>query len=153
MRPTGATDKAFLFRVFCSAQEGKFGSLSLPAVEKEQLLRMEFTAQLGQYHDQYPDADFNLLIVDDIPVGNFYAQYGPEEFVLIDITLLPEQRNSGVGTQLVRDLIAKANAARKPLHAHVLKANPAWRLWQRLGFRWVEDDGVYLRIEVPVVDP
>ena len=149
MRPTCAADEAFLFRLFCSAQEDKFDSLRLPPDEKEHLLRMEFTAQCRQYCSQYPNADFDLVMNNGIPVGNFYAQYAPDEFVLIDISLLPEHRNSGIGTQLVRDLIAEANAVGRPLHAHVLKQNPAWRLWQRLGFRQVGDDGVYLKIEVP----
>jgi ribosomal protein S18 acetylase RimI-like enzyme len=74
---------------------------------------------------------------------------GPDDFVLIDITLLPEHRNSGIGAGLVRELIVQANAAHEPLRAHVLKQNPAWRLWQRLGFHLISDDGVYLAIEVP----
>ena len=85
-----------------------------------------------------------------MPVGNFYTLRGPDEFVLIDITLLPEHRNAGIGAGLVQELIAQANAENEPLFAHVLKDNPAWRLWQRVGFRLVNDDGMYLRIEVPL---
>lgn len=149
VRPACATDEPFLFDVFCSVQKDQFASLEIPPDEKEQLMRIQFQAQQQQYRGQCPNADFDLVLNDGVPIGNFYALRGPDEFVLIDITLLPEHRNSGIGTMLVRDLILEAKSAEKPLLAHVQKQNPAWRLWHRLGFRLISDDGVYLAIEVP----
>lgn len=149
VRPACADDEQFLFRLFCSAHESQFASLDLPAEQMEQLLRMQFAARQNQYHDQYPNAEFDLVLNDGVSIGNLYAQRGPDEFVLIDITLLADYRNAGIGRRLIEDLVAEALAANKSLHAHVLKSNPAWRLWQRLGFRLVNDDGVYMRIEVP----
>ena len=148
-RPGCAADQDFLFGVFCSAQAEKFESLSLLPDQQEQLLRMQYQAQRRAYLGQYPDADFDLVLINGVPAGNLYALRGPDKFVLIDITLLPEHRNSGVGADLVRQLITKASAAGKALNAHVSKENPAWRLWRRLGFRKISDDGVYLTIEIP----
>jgi len=150
LRSVGADDEPFLFDLFCGEQALQFAALDLPAEQKEQLLRLQFLARDRQYRAQYPAADFNLVLHNAIPVGNFYAQRDPDEFVLIDITLLPEQRNLGIGTALVGDLIDAAMAVGKPLYAHVTRDNPAWQLWQRLGFCEVHDDGVYRRIEVPV---
>jgi len=148
-RPICDADQEFLFEVFCSAQAEKFELLDLPPDQQEQLLRMQYQAQRRAYLSEFPDADFDVVLIDEVPAGNLYAQRGPDRFVLIDITLLPEYRNSGVGADLVRQLIARASAAGKALNAHVSKENPAWRLWQRLGFRQVGDDGVYLTIEIP----
>ena len=47
MRPSYAADNDFLFRLFCSATEGKFDLLNLPAVEKEQLLTHDTSMQRG----------------------------------------------------------------------------------------------------------
>ena len=58
----------------------------------------------------------------------------PAEIRLVDISLLPEFRNRGLGTSLLRDLFTEAEAAGKPLTIHVEKFNPAMRLYQRLGF-------------------
>lgn len=149
LRPVGADDETFLFDLFCGEQALRFAALDLSTEQKDQLLRLQFLARDRQYRAQYPAADFDLVLHNANPIGNFFVQRGPDEFVLIDITLLPEQRNSGIGTDLVRDLIEVAKAAGKPLHAHVLKDNPAWQLWQRLGFCHVHDDGIYRRIEVP----
>ena len=151
VRPACTADEPFLYCVFCSAQADQFTSLELALDEKERLMTMQYRAQQEQYRGRYPDADFDLVLKDGAPIGILYAKRGSDEFVLIDITLLPQHRNSGIGTALVRDLIVEANTADKPLLAHVLKQNPAWRLWQRLGFRLVADDGVYLNIEVPAV--
>ena len=148
LRPVCSDDEAFVFDLFRSAHKQTFASLDIPEEENE-LLRMQFIAQQSQYRGQYPDAHFDLVLKDEVAIGTLYAMRGPEEFVLIDIVLLPEQRNAGIGAQLVAPLIQQALAAGRPLKAHVHRDNPAWHLWQRLGFEMVGDEGVYLQIRVP----
>ena len=70
-----------------------------------------------------------------------------DEIRIVDIALLPEYCNRGIGTTLLRGLQAEAAAAGKPLRIHVERFNPALRLYERLGFRQVEDRGVYLFME------
>ena len=62
----------------------------------------------------------------------------------MDIALLPEHRGAGIGAQLLRELQEEARSAGKSLTIHVERFNPALRLYERLGFRQVEDKGVYL---------
>jgi ribosomal protein S18 acetylase RimI-like enzyme len=38
-----------------------------------------------------------------------------------DIALLPEYRQSGIGTAILRDLLAEADRCRKPFRIHVEK--------------------------------
>ena len=151
LRPCCSADDEFLFSVFCSARQDQFDAVNLVPEQVEQLLKMQFDAQRQQYRAQFPNADFDVILIDDEPAGNLYALRGPEIFVLIDITLLPEHRNQGVGGQLVRSLIDESHSAGKQLEAHVYRDNPAWRLWQRLGFDQVGDDDVYLKIRVAAV--
>jgi len=149
LRPVYADDEAFLFSVFRCVHEGGFASLEFAEEEKTKLLRLQFEAQRVHYHRQYPDADFDVVLLGGVPIGNMYATRGPEDYVLIDISLLPDRRNCGVGAQLVAELIKQARTAGKPVRAHVRRGNPAWRLWQRLGFEQTGDDGVYLEICAP----
>jgi ribosomal protein S18 acetylase RimI-like enzyme len=65
----------------------------------------------------------------------------------VDITLLPEHCGAGIGTGILRDLLAEAAAAGKPVRIHVERQNPAWRLYERLGFAPIEDKGVYYLME------
>ena len=149
LRPVCTDDEAFLFKVFRRVHEETFSSLDMLEEQKNELLRLQFNAQQQQYRSQFPMADFELVLSNEDPIGSLFALRGPEEFVLIDISLLPEHRNGGIGGRLLTSLIQQANDASKPLQAHVLKDNPAWHLWQRLGFEEVDEDGMYLKITVP----
>ncbi len=62
----------------------------------------------------------------------------------MDIALLPERRNEGIGTHLLKSLIHESEASGKILSIHVERFNPALRLYERLGFRQKADKGVYL---------
>ncbi len=77
----------------------------------------------------------------------------------VDIALLPESCNRGIGTTLLRGLQSEAAAAGKPpfalratagrlLRIHVERFNPALRLYERLGFTPIADRGVYLFMEL-----
>ena len=48
---------------------------------------------------------------------------------------------------LLRDLIQKCARKRVPLRLQVLKANPALRLYQRLGFATTGEDQMYIQME------
>jgi ribosomal protein S18 acetylase RimI-like enzyme len=149
LRPVCDDDTDLLFRIFKSVNEPTFAALEMPSEQKDDLLNMQFVAQLGQYRQQYPSADYQVILVAGTEAGSMYTQRGPTEWVLIDIALLPEFRDQGIGSDLVRSLISEAHASSSQLDAHVRVDNPAWRLWQRLGFEAVYNDGVYLRIRVP----
>jgi ribosomal protein S18 acetylase RimI-like enzyme len=110
---------------------------------------MQFDAQDRWYRAQYPQATFDVVVVEGEPAGRLYVNRGEGEIRIVDIALLPEHRGGGVGTSLLRDLIAEADAAGKRLTIHVERLNPALRLYERLGFALAEDKGVYLFLERP----
>jgi ribosomal protein S18 acetylase RimI-like enzyme len=60
---------------------------------------------------------------------------------------LPPQRGTGIGGQLLGELLAEARATEKTVAIHVERNNPALRLYTRLGFRIIEDKGVYYYME------
>jgi ribosomal protein S18 acetylase RimI-like enzyme len=88
-----------------------------------------------------------VILVSDQPAGRLYVHRGGDEVRIVDIAMLPAWRNRGVGTHLIGALQAEAALARKPLRIHVERMNPALALYQRLGFREIEDRGVYLFLE------
>jgi ribosomal protein S18 acetylase RimI-like enzyme len=117
--------------------------------QKEAFLRMQFDAQDEWWREHYAQASFDMILVDGEPAGRFYMHRGDREMRIVDIALLPEHRGNGVGTSLLRDLIAEADAAGKSVTIHVERVNPALRLYERLGFSLAEDKGVYLFLERP----
>jgi ribosomal protein S18 acetylase RimI-like enzyme len=68
------------------------------------------------------------------------------EFDLHEIYILPEYQSLGIGSHLIRLLLADAERRRKPVKLQVLKVNPrARRLYESLGFRLIgETDKHYL---------
>lgn len=147
-------DRDFLFGLFCSAlapEDALTALTALPQAERESILRMQFDAREQQYRASYLLADFDVILRDGKCIGNIYADRGDDAYTLIDISVVPEFRNQGIGTAVVGDLLEEASRLALPVRAHVQKHNPAWRLWQRLGFEKNGDDGVYYDIVVPAL--
>jgi predicted GNAT family acetyltransferase len=69
----------------------------------------------------------------------------------MDISLLPAHRARGLGTAILGELAAEADAAQRGLSIHVECTNPARRLYERLGFVAVETGEVYVLMERPPV--
>ena len=111
--------------------------------QKEAFVRMQFQAQHAWYQEHYGDAQFDVVLIDGVPAGRLYVHRRAKEIRLVDISLMPELRGRGIGGALLRELMAEAEAAGKPLTIHVEKFNPAMRLYLRLGFKPIEDRGPY----------
>jgi ribosomal protein S18 acetylase RimI-like enzyme len=105
---------------------------------------MQFEAQDTHYRQHYPEASFDVVEDDGEPVGRLYVSRWEEEIRIVDIALLPTARGRGLGSQLLAHLFEESRQSGKAVSIHVEKENPARRLYERLGFREVEDRGVYL---------
>jgi ribosomal protein S18 acetylase RimI-like enzyme len=145
IRPATKDDEAFLLRLFGSTRP-EFSLLNLPESQLNALMSMQFNAQRQQYDDSYPAAENNIVLHDEDRIGRMLVDRGAREFTLIDIALLPEHRNAGVGAKLVQQLLDEAFAARKLVRLHVWKSNPALHLYQRLGFTVVTEQSTYLEM-------
>ncbi len=140
-------DDAFLAAVYASSRAEELALTGWSEEQKAEFCRRQFDAQSAYYAANYPGASFQVIEQDGVPVGRLYVARWEKEIRIVDITLLPEFRGSGIGTQLVLDLQKEARAADKSLTIHVERFNRALELYQRLGFRQIEDKGVYLLME------
>lgn len=68
------------------------------------------------------------------PIGLLKVLRDGKQWELYQIQLMPQYRGKGIGTRLISTLISEANAAGAVLRLGVLKANPARKLYERLGF-------------------
>jgi ribosomal protein S18 acetylase RimI-like enzyme len=150
LRPITPEDQEFLAGVYASTRSEELAPVPWPEEQKLAFLRSQFDAQHAFYQANYPGADWLVIERAGVPAGRLYLHRRPDEFRLVDITLLPEHRGCGVGTALVLSVIAEATAAGKPVRIHVEKNNPALRLYERLGFAPIADRGVYHLMERPV---
>lgn len=143
LRPANADDEAFLFELFASTRE-EFSFLE--AAQRQAILRMQYDARRFQYDESYPEAEASIILVDDRPAGRMLIDEGGQAITLVDIAMMPEHRGSGIGTQVLQDLLKRAVNARKPVKLQVFKSNPAQRLYERLGFSKVSEQSMYLEM-------
>ena len=144
LRAAEPEDEPFLFQVYASTRADEMAAWGLDAAQQEPFLRMQFRAQQGTYGMQYEAADHRIIMRDHEPVGRILVNRTEDEILLVDIALLAEHRNAGIGSRLIRDLQREAAQAGVPVNLHVLRSNGmAARLYERLGFRSVGGDSVY----------
>lgn len=144
LRPEREEDEGFVYRVYASTRIEELSVTDWTPETKEAFLRMQFAAQVSHYRNHYAESDFSIVEVDGVAAGRIYVGRWPEEIRIIDIALLPDYRRRGIGSKLINEVLAEAEEAGKPVTIHVEKFNPARRLYARLGFRQIQDKGVYL---------
>ncbi|MCA9922365.1 MAG: GNAT family N-acetyltransferase [Anaerolineales bacterium] len=146
-RPITPEDEPFLCRLYAGTREEELAVLPWSQAEKDAFLTMQFNAQHTYYQEQFRGANFDLILLDDQPIGRLYLEHRPDEFRIIDIALLKEYRRQGIGSYLLKKVLDDANTAVLPVRIHVEHNNPAMKLYRRLGFRRIGDEGVYFLME------
>jgi len=142
-RPIGPEDLEFLYQVYASTRADELAVVDWDDAQKDAFLRLQFNAQHEAYQETYEGDDFLMILLDDQPIGRLYIGRWQKEIRIIDIALLPEYRNRGIGGAILQDILAEGARTGKPVTIHVEMFNPALRLYERLGFRQLEERGVY----------
>jgi len=137
LRPAVPEDEAFLYELYCSTRAHDIGVAGLGPAQQDLILKMQFTGQQQQYRMDFPEADHDIILLEGRPIGRVMVQRTRERNTGVDIALLPEHRNSGIGGMLIKNLLIEAQEAGKPFRIHVERLNPALRLYERLGFKTV----------------
>jgi GNAT superfamily N-acetyltransferase len=146
-RPEQASDEPFLLQLYASTRAAEMQMVPWNNQEKDLFLRSQCALQTHHYRKYYPDAAFLIVQLEEQPIGRLYVDRSGPCVLVIDIALLPNYRGAGIGGQLMQDVLLEAEAADKPVQIHVERNNPALRLYKRLGFRILEDKGIYFLME------
>lgn len=155
LRPITDDDREFLYRLYVSTRAAEKELVGWTNEQWDEFLRMQFNLQHTQYMRNYEQPSFDVIMLGDTPVGRLYVNRVPVEIRIIDISLLPEYRNRGIGAGLMRNILREGNDSNIPVTLHVEKNNPALGLYQRLGFRINGDQGVSWfmeRVATPVFE-
>ena len=149
LRPATDADRDLLLAAYASTRALELAQVPWTDDEKARFVAMQFEAQDSWYRQLHPDGEFLVVLRDDVAIGRMYLSQLPDEIRIIDITLLPEHRGHGIGTRLLGDVLARADAAGLSVRLHVEPWNPALALYRRHGFRVLEERGIYLFLERP----
>ena len=153
-----SSDEPFLWEMLYQAIHVPAGGIAPPQ-------QIVYSPELSRYVEQWgQENDFGLKAVstDDLqPVGAAWLRlmtgenrgYGyiddltPE----LSIAVLAEHRGKGVGTRLLNELFESIAGKYKAISLSVSDDNPAKRLYQRLGFEIVSQEGTSLTMKKNLV--
>jgi ribosomal protein S18 acetylase RimI-like enzyme len=139
-------DVPFLRHLYATTREEELRPVPWSDQQKREFLEMQFAAQKAHYEAFFPDCDFLVIELEGAPIGRLYVDRG-DDIRITDIALLPEFRRRGIGRMLIEEILAEGQSTGKSVSIHVEHYNPARHLYDRLGFRHVETNGVYHLLE------
>jgi 8-oxo-dGTP pyrophosphatase MutT (NUDIX family) len=137
-RPAEEADREFLFRLL---------EQSLRKYVEQAFGGWDEAAQREMFAARLLLPTHEILERDGRAIGCLSTAQLPDAIALYRVFLLPEAQGQGLGSALVRELIARGAALGLPVRLRVFKANPAHELYRRLGFAVVGETATHFQME------
>lgn len=106
--------------------------------------------ELFQHHsfmENIPAAHFTIVTAQGEDIGGYYLKPYDTHLYLDMLLVEPGHQNLGYGTRIIRRLQKQAEQQQLPIKLNVLKINPAFHFYQRLGFVIESEDDIRYRLE------
>jgi len=145
LRQKKITDEKFLLQLYESTRAQEL--VPWRDEERNAFVQMQYTAQSIHYRNTYPDLNYQIILSDGQSIGRLLTARLEDELRIVDISLLPEFHNKGISTNLITQVLKEAEQEGTCVRLHVAVNNPAKQLYERLGFRKIQSDGVYIYME------
>ncbi len=147
LRPVTSADAGLLLELYASTRSDEMALVPWTAEQRHAFIEMQFRAQQDHYTQFYPQATQDIVLENGRPVGQLYVDRQDQETKIIDLTVLPAERNAGIGTYLMRTLLAEAARLGKVVGIYVESFNPSLAFFKRLGFVETEQSGIHTYLE------
>jgi GNAT superfamily N-acetyltransferase len=147
LRPERPEDEPFLAEVYASTRQDELNLTQWDAATRARFVAMQFTAMRQGYQANFPRAQFAVILIDGEPVGRMVVDRAEDEIRVVDIALLPIHCGKGIGAELMKNVMAEAAQAGKPVRLSVFRGTRAIRFYQRLGFVHDGQPGIYEEME------
>jgi ribosomal protein S18 acetylase RimI-like enzyme len=134
------SDETFLFALYSTTRADEMALVPWNEEQKDAFVQSQFQAQQNHYFSEYPNGKFQTVSLDDQKIGRLYICESEDEIHIIDLTILPEFRGQGIGTQIITDIL---QTAEKPVQIYLESFNQSINLFTRLGFQIIKDEGIY----------
>jgi ribosomal protein S18 acetylase RimI-like enzyme len=143
LRPEAPEDERFLRGLITGIIAGELGAGAWPESVREHLLGIQYTTRRQSCGTGRPGAESHVIQADGQDCGWLLVVTMPHEVRLVEIMVSPMFRGQGIGTFVIRQVLARAAAAGVPvrLNVNVWNTNAA-RLYLRLGFHRIDGNEV-----------
>ena len=145
LRPAAPSDQDFLDALYLSTRDDLQALAADPALRPmiAALIVMQQKAQAASYQASYPGAACLVIEHGGAPVGRAVVHADGAGLRLVDLSVLPAARRQGCAAGALAQFQRRAAAGAHALHLTVRLDNAgARRLYQRLGFALISDDGL-----------
>lgn len=147
LRSAAPQDEPFLAHVYGSTRTEELAATLWGIAQREAFIQMQYQAQRRHYAAQYPSATQQIILYAGKPAGRLYVDRGGDSIHILDITVIPDHRNQGIGRELLEDLMQEAAQTNRQLNIYVETFNRSLSLFERLGFRKVNETGIHYFLE------
>lgn len=150
LRSATMSDIKFLRLLYYQSRVDELAAVPWPDLQKKVFLDSQFDLQHHHYLTYYSEANFLIIECQSKPIGRFYLWQQEKTFLIVDISLVSEWRNHGIGSTLIQYAQKLAQAAQAGLVLHVDQRNQAaYRLYTRLGFIYIGVEGSHIKLHWP----
>jgi ribosomal protein S18 acetylase RimI-like enzyme len=112
----------------------------------QELIVWDEQEQRASFAAQWKREEVRIISVDGKDVGWLQVAELPTEIRLQKFFVSPQYQRSGIGSEVLSNLLVSWRSAGKKIVLRVLKNNPARRLYERLGFSVVAEAGITFRM-------
>ena len=147
LRPETDGDLPFLRALYASTRESELTATGWSDEQKLAFCNSQFDAQRYHSRTYIGNCRFDVLECRGEPVGRLYLEPRVTQLNVVDIALMQAWRCKGIGTAILEAVKETARHTGRGVCIFVEQYNPALRLYRRLGFTEVREDGVYFEME------
>jgi GNAT superfamily N-acetyltransferase len=134
-RPRTDDDIGLLRALFAASRRDELALMGWGPEEQQSFVDLQLRAREQHRAATRPDAALGIATLDDVPVGQLDLDRTDAGIEVVEIAIVPGLQGHGLGTALLTQVIAEAEAAGVPVHLNVETTNAgARRLYERLGF-------------------
>ena len=91
------------------------------------------------YPTNHEPAEIHIITFDRSDIGMLHTEERELEVFVAHIETSPECQGRGIGSLIPEQIIADAAQRHEPVSLRVLRVNPARVLYERLGFKMIEE--------------
>jgi ribosomal protein S18 acetylase RimI-like enzyme len=103
--------------------------------------------QESVFRKNYVPAEIQVITSDEKDIGMLSLEERVEDVFLRAIEIHPDYQGQGIGAAIIIKIIAEGTLKMKPVFLHVLKVNPAKKLYERLGFSVVNETPTHFQMK------
>ena len=147
LRPVMDADEPFVRELYASTRSEELAMVPWNDEQRSAFIEMQFKAQSNHYQQHFPGATHEIIVMNGADVGRLYVQRLEREIEIMDLTILPRERNAGIGRMLMQEILEEAGQLGKSVGIYVETFNPSKRFFERLGFKETEQSGVHVHLQ------